>query len=202
MAFVDYTAREINCKLVYWGPGMSGRTTNMQYIYNKTRPEHRTKLISLATENERTMFFSFAAQWLSPIRGLGLRFHPYTVPGSRYYEVSLRLVLKGVDGIVFVADSQPERHEANVGSLEVLKSNLATYGYDLRDCPLVMQYNKRDMPGASSVADLDALLRTGERPRFEAVATTGFGVFDTLHAITGEIATRLRKDAEASVGRP
>lgn len=198
MSFINHEKREINFKIVYWGPGLSGKTTNLQYIYNRTRPEHRGKMVSLATETERTLFFDFAPQSLPPIDGLAIRFHLYTVPGPVFYDVSRKLVLKGVGGVVLVADSQSARADANVESLESLESNMATYGYDLQEVPLVIQYNKRDLPEVLSVAELDTLLTTVECPRFEAVASTGIGVFDTLKAIARAILTPLRKDADGS----
>ena len=200
MSFIDHDKRTLNIKIVYYGSGLSGKTTNMQYVYNRTRPEHRSNLVSLATETERTLFFDFAPQSLPPIRGLGIRFHLYTVPGPVFYDTSRQLILKGVGGVVFVADSQPERTEANVESLENLESNLAMHGYDLQEVPLVMQYNKRDLPGVLSVAKLDALLATVDCPRFEAVATTGVGVFDTLEAIAKAVVEPLRKEAGDSTG--
>jgi hypothetical protein len=200
MSFVDDAARELNFKIVYWGPGLGGKTTNMQYIYHKTRPEQRSQMISLATETERSLSFSFLPQSLAPIGGLKPRFHLYTVPGPVFYDVSRKLILKGVDGIVFVADSQRERDEANVESLENLESNLASHGHDLRTTPLVIQYNKRDAPSAAPVAELDALLVTVPCPRVEAVAHTGEGVFDTLKAIAKAILDQHRARLGESPG--
>ena len=198
MAFIDHDKRTLNIKIVYYGPGLCGKTTNMKYVYDKTHPEHRSKMVSLATETERALFFDFAPQSLPPVDGLGIRFHLYTVPGPVFYDISRQKILKGVGGVVFVADSQYERAESNVESLEYLESNLATNGYDLQKVPLVMQYNKRDLPSALPVAELDAMLTTVACPRFEAVATTGAGVFDTLKAIARSILEPLRKDAGGS----
>ncbi len=146
MAFINYSAREINCKLVYYGPGLCGKTTNLKYIYEKTAADAKGKMISLATETERTLFFDFLPLALGEIRGFKTRFHLYTVPGQVFYDASRKLILKGVDGVVFVADSQEERFEANVESLENLKANLREQGYDYDKIPIVIQYNKRDLP--------------------------------------------------------
>lgn len=187
MSFIDHEAREINFKLVYYGPGMVGKTTNLQYVYKKTRPEQRTQLTCLATETERLLTFTLRPATLAPVHGFAPRLHFYTVPGPVFYDVSRVLILKGVDGVVFVADSQIERSESNVESLSNLETNLAVHGYALPRVPLVFQYNKRDLPSAQSVAELDAQLDIGERPRFEAVAMQGVGVFDTLKAIAKQV---------------
>src|SRR5499425_1061230 len=180
MSFINYSSREINCKIVYYGPGLCGKTTNLQYIYNKTNPEAKGKMISLATETERTLFFDFLPLSLGEIRGFKTRFHLYTVPGQVFYDASRKLILKGVDGVVFVADSQIERLEANQESLDNLRDNLKEQCYDIEKIPLVMQYNKRDLPNASPVEELTKLLNYRARPEFLATATNGFGVFDTL----------------------
>jgi hypothetical protein len=161
MSFINYSSREINCKIVYYGPGLCGKTTNLQYIYTKTNPELKGKMISLATETERTLFFDFLPLALGQIRGFKTRFHLYTVPGQVFYDASRKLILKGVDGVVFVADSQVERMEANVESLDNLRLNLADQGYDLDKLPYVVQYNKRDLPNASPLRDLQAALNPG-----------------------------------------
>ena len=161
MSFINYMAREINCKLVYYGPGLCGKTTNLQYIYERTNPEHKGKMISLATETERTLFFDFLPVDLGTIRGFKTRFHLYTVPGQVYYNASRKLILKGVDGVVFVADSQIERMEANQEAMQNLYDNMAEYGYDLRRMPFVVQYNKRDLPNAASLPDLQVALNPG-----------------------------------------
>lgn len=193
MSFINYSAREINCKLVYYGPGLCGKTTNLQFIYNKTRPESKGKMISLATETERTLFFDFLPLSLGDIRGFKTRFHLYTVPGQVFYDASRKLILKGVDGVCFVADSQLERMEANIESLDNLRFNLEEQGYDLDKLPYVIQYNKRDLPSAVPVEELRATLNTNNVPDFEASAVTGEGVFDTLKALAKQVLTELRK---------
>jgi mutual gliding-motility protein MglA len=161
MSMINYASREINCKIVYYGPGLGGKTTNLEYVYGKVSPNTRGKLISLATETERTLFFDFLPVDLGTIRGFRTRFHLYTVPGQVYYNASRKLILKGVDGVVFVADSQAERAEANVESMQNLYDNMAAYGYDLTTMPFVVQYNKRDLPNAASIAELQAMLNPG-----------------------------------------
>jgi len=183
MSFINYSSREINCKIVYYGPGLCGKTTNLQFIYNKTNPELKGKMISLATETERTLFFDFLPLALGQIRGFKTRFHLYTVPGQVFYDASRKLILKGVDGVVFVADSQIERMEANIESLENLKLNLAEQGYDLDKTPYVIQYNKRDLPNAAPLDEIRKVLNPTEMPDFEACATTGQGVFETLKSV-------------------
>ena len=192
---INYAAREINCKIVYYGPGLGGKTTNLEHIYGKVKPDTRGKLISLATETERTLFFDFLPVDLGTIRGFNTRFHLYTVPGQVYYNASRKLILKNVDGIVFVADSQIERMEANLESVENLCVNLAEQGYDLAKVPYVVQYNKRDLPTAMPVEELMRNLNPTNVPQFEAVATVGYGVFDTLKAIAKQVLTELRKGA-------
>ncbi len=193
MSFINYSSREINCKIVYYGPGLCGKTTNLQYIYQKTNPDAKGKLISLATETERTLFFDFLPLSLGEIRGFKTRFHLYTVPGQVFYDASRKLILKGVDGVVFVADSQIERMEANHESLQNLRDNLAEQGYDLDTIPFVMQYNKRDLPNAATPEQLHAELNPRNVPEFEAVAVTGKGVFDTLKATAKLVLTHLKR---------
>ncbi len=193
MSFINYSSREINCKIVYYGPGLCGKTTNLQYIYNKTNPEAKGKMISLATETERTLFFDFLPLSLGEIRGFKTRFHLYTVPGQVFYDASRKLILKGVDGVVFVADSQIERMEANIESLDNLRTNLAEQGYDLDKLPYVVQFNKRDLPNASPLAELQEVLNPTNVASFEAVATKGSGVFDTLKAVAKLVLTELKK---------
>jgi mutual gliding-motility protein MglA len=184
MSMINYASREINCKIVYYGPGLCGKTTNLEYVYEKVSPNTRGKLISLATETERTLFFDFLPVDLGAIRGFKTRFHLYTVPGQVYYNASRKLILKGVDGVVFVADSQVERLDANIESMHNLYENLAEYGLDLREIPFIVQYNKRDLPNTSSLQELEAQLNPKRVPHFEAVATRGIGVFDTLKAVS------------------
>ena len=192
MSFINYSSREINCKLVYYGPGLCGKTTNLQYIYNKTRPEAKGKMISLATETERTLFFDFLPLSLGEIRGFKTRFHLYTVPGQVFYDASRKLILKGVDGVVFVADSQIARMEANLESMENLRTNLAEQGYSLDKLPYVIQYNKRDMPEVVSLEELTANLNPTQVPEFEAVAITGVGVFETLKGLARQVIRKQR----------
>jgi mutual gliding-motility protein MglA len=161
MSMINYASREINCKIVYYGPGLGGKTTNLEHVYGKVSPDTRGKLISLATETERTLFFDFLPVDLGTIRGFKTRFHLYTVPGQVYYNASRKLILKGVDGIVFVADSQMERMEANIEAMQNLYDNMAEYGYDLTKLPFVLQYNKRDLPNAAPVRELQAALNPG-----------------------------------------
>jgi signal recognition particle receptor subunit beta len=194
MAFINYSAREINCKLVYYGPGLCGKTTNLKHIYERTAPQARGKMISLATETERTLFFDFLPLALGEIRGFKTRFHLYTVPGQVFYDASRKLILKGVDGVVFVADSQEERYEANMESLDNLRSNLQEQGLDLDRLPWVIQYNKRDLRSALPVEELRrALNPTGKLLDFEASATPGKGVFETLKALAKLVLQDLRR---------
>jgi signal recognition particle receptor subunit beta len=193
MSFINYSSREINCKIVYYGPGLCGKTTNLQYVFKRMNPESRGKMISLATETERTLFFDFLPLSMGEIRGFKTRFHLYTVPGQVFYDASRRLILRGVDGVVFCADSQLTRMDANVESLENLKINLREQGYDPDRIPLVLQYNKRDINSVASVSELHALLNYRNVPEFEAVATTGVGVFETLKAIIKLVLIDLKK---------
>jgi len=193
MSFINYASREINCKIVYYGPGLCGKTTNLQHVYQKTAPEAKGKMISLATETERTLFFDFLPLALGEIRGFKTRFHLYTVPGQVFYDASRKLILKGVDGVVFVADSQEERLDANIESMENLKVNLEEQGYQLESLPFVVQYNKRDLPNVTSVAELRELLNPDNVPEFEACAQTGEGVFETLKAVAKLILLELKK---------
>ncbi|MEN9579437.1 MAG: hypothetical protein RJA70_2446 [Pseudomonadota bacterium] len=193
MSFINYMAREINCKIVYYGPGLCGKTTNLQHIYERTNPDAKGKMISLATETERTLFFDFLPLSLGEIRGFKTRFHLYTVPGQVFYDASRKLILKGVDGVIFVADSQMARLEANQESVENLRTNLAEQGYDLDKVPYVIQYNKRDLPGAVDVPELRALLNPTGVPDFEAQARTGEGVFETLKAVSKLVLTELKR---------
>src|SRR5574341_1335848 len=193
MSFINYSSREINCKIVYYGPGLCGKTTNLQHIYTKTNPELKGKMISLATETERTLFFDFLPLALGQIRGFKTRFHLYTVPGQVFYDASRKLILKGVDGVVFVADSQIERMEANIESVDNLRTNLSEQGYDLDKIPFVVQYNKRDLPKVAPVEELRAVLNPRRVPDFGATATTGEGVFETLKAVAKLVLTELKK---------
>jgi signal recognition particle receptor subunit beta len=193
MTFINYAAREINCKIVYYGPGLGGKTTNIQWIHEKTRPDSKGKLISLATETDRTLFFDFLPIELGTVRGFRTRFHLYTVPGQVFYDASRKLILKGVDGVVFVADSQEMRRDANIESVENLKTNLRDNGHDLQTVPYVLQLNKRDLPGVLPVEQLAADLRVKDEAVVEAVATKGIGVFDTLKTIIRLVLNDLRR---------
>ena len=193
MSFINYSSKEINCKIVYYGPGLCGKTTNLQYVYNKTNPVAKGKMISLATETERTLFFDFLPLTLGEIKGFKVRFHLYTVPGQIFYDASRKLILKGVDGVVFVADSQEERLESNIESFENLAINLKEQGYDLDKIPYVIQYNKRDLPNAASLEELRNLLNPKGVLEFEAVAATGEGVFETLKGVAKLVLTELKK---------
>ncbi len=193
MSFINYSSREINCKIVYYGPGLCGKTTNLQYIYARTNPDAKGKMISLATETERTLFFDFLPLSLGEIRGFKTRFHLYTVPGQVFYDASRKLILKGVDGVVYVADSQIERMEANIESLDNLRYNLQQQGYELDNLPYVVQYNKRDLPNVAPIEELKEIVNPTDVPEFEAVATTGFGVFNTLKAVAKLVLTELKR---------
>ncbi len=193
MSFINYASREINCKIVYYGPGLCGKTTNLQYIYQKTAPEAKGKMISLATETERTLFFDFLPLALGEIRGFKTRFHLYTVPGQVFYDASRKLILKGVDGVVFVADAQDERLDANIESLENLKDNLEEQGYKLENLPFVVQYNKIDLPNITPIEELRRLINPAGVLDFTACAMTGEGVFETLKAVAKLILVDLKK---------
>jgi signal recognition particle receptor subunit beta len=193
MSFINYSSREINCKIVYYGPGLCGKTTNLQHIYTKTNPDLKGKMISLATETERTLFFDFLPLALGSIRGFKTRFHLYTVPGQVFYDASRKLILKGVDGVVFVADSQIERMEANLESLDNLRINLREQGYELEKIPFVIQYNKRDLPNAAPLDEMRKLLNTQNVPDFEARAQSGEGVFETLKAVAKGVLSDLKR---------
>jgi len=193
VSFINYSAREINCKIVYYGPGLCGKTTNLQFIYRRTNPGQKGKLISLATETERTLFFDFLPLALGDIKGFKIRFHLYTVPGQVFYAASRKLILKGVDGVVFVADSQLERMESNLESFDDLKINLAEQGYELEKLPFTIQYNKRDLPSIMPVKEMDELINHRNVQWFEAVAVTGKGVFETLKSVAKQVLFELKK---------
>ncbi|MDA1104089.1 MAG: ADP-ribosylation factor-like protein [Gemmatimonadetes bacterium] len=184
MSMINYASREINCKIVYYGTGLGGKTTNLEYIYSRVNPDTKGKMISLATETERTLFFDFLPIDLGEVRGFKTRFHLYTVPGQVCYNASRRLILKGVDGLIFVADSQASRAEANIESMHNLYENLETYGYDLSTIPFAIQYNKRDMPNILSPEELRGQINPLGVPDFEGVAVDGTGVFETLSCVS------------------
>jgi signal recognition particle receptor subunit beta len=194
MTFINYAAREINCKIVYYGPGLGGKTTNLQWIYDKTNPAAKGKMISLATETDRTLFFDFLPLDLGTVKGFKVRFHLYTVPGQVFYDASRKLILKGVDAVILVADSQMERMDANEESVYNLKENLKEQGYNLASLPYVLQLNKRDLPNITSIDEMIRLLRQKEEPVFEAIASKGIGVFDTLKTCAKLTLQELRKN--------
>jgi len=193
VSFINYSTREINCKIVYYGPGLCGKTTNLQFIYKKALPDQKGKLISLATETERTLFFDFLPLALGEIKGFKVRFHLYTVPGQVFYAASRKLILKGVDGVVFVADSQIERMDANIESLDDLRINLSDHGFDLDRLPFTVQYNKRDLPDVAPLEEMNSILNPDNMPFFEAVAPQGKGVFETLKNVGKQVLVELKK---------
>ncbi|HLG22225.1 MAG TPA: ADP-ribosylation factor-like protein [Candidatus Manganitrophaceae bacterium] len=195
MSFINYSAREINCKIVYYGPGLCGKTTNLLYIYKKTNPDSKGKMISLATETERTLFFDFLPLALGNIKGFKVRFHLYTVPGQVFYDASRKLILRGVDGAIFVADSQVERMEANIESMENLRKNLKEQGLNLDNLPFAIQHNKRDLPNVVPVEEMNRVLNPRNVVNFEGVAAAGKGVFDTLKEVAKIVIMELKKNS-------
>ena len=193
MSFINYSSREINCKVVYYGPGLCGKTTNLIHIYKKVNPDAKGKMISLATESERTLFFDFLPLALGSVKGFKVRFHLYTVPGQIFYDASRKLILRGVDGVIFVADSQVERMEANLESMDNLRLNLKEHGYSLDDITFAIQYNKRDLPNVVPVDELNQALNAKSVPYFEADAATGPGVFETLKEVAKQVFLRLKQ---------
>ncbi len=184
MSFVNYHTKEVNCKIVYYGPGLGGKTTNIQHVYQKTAANNKGQMVTLNTENERTLFFDFLPLDLGTIRGFKTRFHLYTVPGQVFYEASRKLILRGVDGIIFVADSQVDKMEANKESLEGLKANLLDQGHDISKIPIIMQWNKRDLPNITSEENMERNLNEIDLPSFSASAVNGEGVFESLKCIS------------------
>lgn len=195
MSFINYNAKEIHCKIVYYGPSLGGKTTNLQWVYQSTEQDQKNKLVVKNTEIERTLFFDFLPLNIGTIRNFQTRFHLYTVPGQVVYDASRRLILKGLDGVIFVADSQAERMDENVQALKNLQKNLELQGYDIREVPLVMQYNKRDLPNATSLADLRSNLNLYNAPEFEACAWEGKGVMESLKTVSKSIITVLKGGA-------
>jgi signal recognition particle receptor subunit beta len=193
VAFVDFSAREIHCKIVYYGPGLCGKTKNLQFLHERTSPSRRGQLISLATPNERTLFFDFLPLDVGSLRGFQTRLHLYTVPGQVFYDAARRAILRGVDGVVFVADSQEARLAANVESIRNLEKNLREQGYEIAEIPYVLQLNKRDLSSAMPAAELSRRLAIKGEPTLEATAATGAGVFETLKAIARLVLLDLRK---------
>ena len=196
MSNIHHSTREINCKIVYYGPGLCGKTANIRYIYNNTNPESKGKLISVSPETEHTLFFDFLPIFLGTLKGFKLKFHLHTVPGQIFYDDSRKLILKGVDGIVFVTDSQIERMDANIESIDNLKKNLFEQDIDVNHIPLVFQHNKRDLPNILSVEEIDRIVNFRGTPYFEANAINGEGVFETLKDITRQVIGRLKESME------
>ncbi len=195
MAIVNHETREVTFKIVYAGTPVGGKTTNLAYVHSRIEPGQRGDMVSLATSTDRTLFFDFVPINTLVINGYQTKFLLYTVPGQVFYDASRKLILKGVDGVVFVADSQIERTEANLESIENLRGNLAEQGYDLDKLPFVMQYNKRDLPNVASIEELRQMLNPTNVPEFEACARTGEGVFETLKAVAKLVMAELRKSS-------
>jgi signal recognition particle receptor subunit beta len=191
MSFINYNAKEIHCKIVYYGPSLSGKTTNIRWVFQQTSGE-KSDLISLNTDIERTLFFDFLPIDLGTIRGFKTRFHLYTVPGQVVYDASRKLILKGLDGVVFVADSQAERMEENLLSVRNLERNLEAQGYNVKEIPLVLQYNKRDLPNALKLSELRSQLNRFNAPDFEATASEGKGVMESLKTVSKSIINVLK----------
>jgi hypothetical protein len=192
MSFINYNAKEIHCKVVYYGPSLGGKTTNVQWVYQKTANDQNTRLVAVNTDVERTLFFDFLPLNVGDIRGFKTRFHLYSVPGQVVYDASRKLILKGLDGVVFVADSQVERMDENIEALKNLKRNLEQQGYDIREIPLVMQYNKRDLPNVASLAEMRSALNFYNAPEVEACASEGKGVFESLKIVSKSILNVLK----------
>lgn len=192
MSFINYNAKEIHCKVVYYGPSLGGKTTNIQWVYQKTAEDQKSKLVALNTDIERTLFFDFLPLNIGDIRGFKTRFHLYTVPGQVVYDASRKLILKGLDGVIFVADSQIERMDENLESLHNLERNLEQQGYDIREIPLLMQYNKRDLPNVASLAELRSALNPYNAHEVEACASEGKGVFESLKTVSKSIINVLK----------
>ncbi|WP_022846252.1 MULTISPECIES: GTP-binding protein [unclassified Desulfurobacterium] len=193
MPLINFATKEINCKIVYYGPGLSGKTANIKWIYDHIRPENKGELITLATETERTLFFDFVPIEVATVKGFKVRFHLYTTPGQIIYKISRKLILKGVDGIVFVADSQEERHDANLDTLDDMLNNMKELGIKFEETPLVFQYNKRDLPNILPVEVLRRDLNRWNYPDFEAIAIRGVGVIETFKEITKLVVQKLKK---------
>lgn len=202
MVSINYATREVCCKIVYYGPGLSGKTTNLQVVHQKVPQNTRGKLISLATEADRTLYFDFLPINIGSINGFAAKFQLYTVPGQVYYNATRKLVLRGVDGVVFVADSQADKHDDNMESLSNLIENLQEYGYDVNELPIVIQYNKTDLPTALSKEELDAKLNENNWPSYTAAAVDGVGVFDTLKAIMKLVLEKAKKGGTGASAKP
>ncbi len=200
MSLVNFTTREITCKIVYYGPGRSGKTSNLQYIYSQVPDDRKGRMVSLATQTDRTLFFDFLPLDLGSISGFTTKFQLYTVPGQVYYNATRKLVLQGADGVIFVADSQVRQLDENIESLQNLQANVLEYGLDIRNLPIILQYNKQDLPPELILSrdELDDALNFRGVPSFSADALRGPGVFETLKAISAEV---LRKLSETTAAR-
>lgn len=198
MSFINYNKNEIHCKIVYYGPSLSGKTTNLQWIYQETQGDKKSDLFSLPTDTERTLFFDFLPMDIGEINGYKVRFHLYTVPGQVVYEASRRLILKGIDGLIFVADSQEERMQENLRSFEGMKKNLKLQGYDYKKLPMVLQYNKQDLSNSLNIQDMRLQLNKEAFTDFSAQAHLGVGVFDSLQHIAKEILSALKSGSKAT----
>ncbi len=197
MSTINFATREINFKIVYYGPGLSGKTTNLKFVYERIPEDRKGEMVSLSTEDERTLFFDFLPVDLGEVKGFKTRFHLYTVPGQVFYNASRKLILRGVDGLVFVADSAPNRLRANAESMRNLRENLAEYGLSLEDVPMVLQINKRDLPDALPVEMIRAVIDPKQQyPLFESVATRGVGVFEPLREVSRLVLARLATPSE------
>ena len=193
MSFINYATKEVNCKIVYVGTGLCGKTTNVQYIYETTQEGRKGKMVTMSTENERTLFFDFLPLSVGDVRGYQTRFHLYTIPGQTFYDISREFILKGVDGVVFVVDSDAERMEANIESFTGLESALERQGFEMGKLPMVFQYNKRDLPNAVSVKELEATFNPMKRPYFEAISNRGDGVMETLEEVSQQVINALKR---------
>lgn len=202
MPTIDHANKEISCKIVYYGPGLCGKTTNLEAIHRDVPGQSKTSLVSLATEKDRTLFFDFLPVTLGQIKGFKIKFQLYTVPGQVYYNATRKLVLQGVDGIVFVADSQRSKYQENIDMMENLRENLTEYRINLDDVPLILQYNKRDLPDLVPIEELERVLNPRRVPAFEAVAVNGVGVKETLKAIATETLTRVGRRSQEGARQP
>ena len=202
MSLINHSTREITCKIVYYGPGRSGKTTNLQYVHARVPNERRGQMVSLATETDRTLFFDYLPLDLGSISGFRTRLQLYTVPGQVYYDATRKLVLRGADGVVFVADSQREQLEENIDSLRNLQENLIGHGFDIREMPIVLQYNKRDLPGVLPLSELEDVLNFRGVPSVAAAAVSGEGVFETLRTISEGVLRNLSRKFERPIESP
>lgn len=195
MSFINYNAKEIHCKIVYYGPSLGGKTTNIQWVYQSLAQDQRSKLVALNTEIERTLFFDFLPLEVGEIRGFQTRFHLYTVPGQVVYDASRKLILKGLDGVIFVVDSQADRLEENIASMKNLEKNLEQQGYNIKEIPMVIQYNKRDLPNALPVSELRRHLNRHNSLEVEASAFEGKGVLESFKLVSKNVIQILKGGA-------